>query len=346
MRIGIIAPTLGDARNTCVEGETGILSFNREVKFNRSLLELEWPNGSRAQCFGAHTPDDVERLRGPQHHLVWFEELAAARQLDAVFDMMQFGLRLGERPRLIVTTTPRPRKVLKDLLKDPNTVTTHATTQDNPHLDESVRARLYEKYAGTRIGRQELGGELLEDIEGALWKRELIETTRVSKLPDLARIVVSVDPSVTAGGNECGIIVAGVANGETKHAYVLDDLTMQASPNEWASQVVAAYHKWKADRIVAEKNQGGEFIERTFRSIDPGIPYRGVTSSRGKVTRAEPIVALYEQARVHHVGAFPELEDEMCSWIQGDESPNRIDALVQAITDLMPTRKREEFKIV
>lgn len=344
MKGGIIAPTLGDARKLCVEGETGLLSFNRSIRFNRSWGELHWPNGSQAQLFGAHTPNDVERLRGPQHHLVWFEELAAARQLDAAFDMMQFGLRLGSKPKLIVSTTPKARKVLKDLLNDPRTRVTHATTEDNPHLHDSVKARLYEKYQGTRIGRQELGGELLEDVEGSLWKRELIEDSRVLAAPDLARIVVSVDPSVTAGGNECGIIVAGVANG---HGYVLDDLTLQGSPHEWARQAVVAYHKFKADRLVAEENQGGEMVKQTIHHVDRQVAYRGVHAYRGKVLRAEPIVALYEQRRVHHVGGFPELEDEMCSWIQGEDSPNRIDALVQAMTDLVPAEKRiEQFRII
>jgi len=343
MRGGIIAPTLGDARKLCVEGETGLLSFNRTIKFNRSWGELEWPNGSKAVLFGAHTPDDVERLRGPQHHLVWFEELAAARELDECWQNMRLGLRLGERPRVIVSTTPKPRKVLKALLEDSNSVVTRATTADNPHLHGSVRSELYKLYGGTRIGRQELSGELLEDIEGALWKRELIEDSRASKVPELTRVVVAVDPSATAGGNECGIIVAGRAG---EHAYVLEDLTLQASPNEWAKQAIAAYHKYGADRLVAETNQGGEMVRLTIHSNDPSIAYRGVHAKRGKVLRAEPIVALYEQARVHHIGSFAALEDEMCSWIPGEESPNRIDALVHALTDLISARKHVEIKVL
>lgn len=343
MRGAIIAPTLGDARKLCVEGETGLLSFNRTIKFNRSWGELEWPNGSKAVLFGAHTPDDVERLRGPQHHLVWFEELAAARELDECWMNMRLGLRLGSRPHVVVSTTPKPRKILRALLDDPNSVVTRASTADNPHLHESVRAELYKLYGGTRIGRQELSGELLEDIEGALWKRELIEDSRAVSVPELTRVVVAVDPSATAGGNECGIVVAGRVG---EHAYVLEDLTLQASPNEWAKQAIAAYHKYKADRLVAETNQGGEMVRLTIHSNDASIAYRGVHAKRGKVLRAEPIVALYEQARVHHVGAFAALEDEMCSWIPGEESPNRIDALVHALTDLISARKHVEIKVL
>ena len=343
MRGAIIAPTLGDARKLCVEGETGLLSFNRTIKFNRSWGELEWPNGSKAVLFGAHTPDDVERLRGPQHHLVWFEELAAARALDECWVNMRLGLRLGPRPHVLVSTTPQPRKILRMLLDDPNSVVTRATTADNPHLHEAVRSELYKLYGGTRIGRQELSGELLEDIEGALWKRELIEDSRAVSVPELTRVVVAVDPSATAGGNECGIVVAGRAG---EHAYVLEDLTLQASPNEWAKQAIAAYHKYKADRLVAETNQGGEMVRLTIHSNDASIAYRGVHAKRGKVLRAEPIVALYEQSRVHHVGAFAALEDEMCSWIPGEESPNRIDALVHALADLISARKHVEIKVL
>lgn len=343
-RIGIIAPTLGDARDTCVEGETGILRFNRAVQVNRSWGELTWPNGSQAKLFGADTPGQADRLRGPQHHLVWFEEMIAARQLEATYDNMQMGLRLGDRPRLIVTTTPAPRKVLKELLADSNTVITHAATRDNPYLHESVRARLYAKYEGTRKGRQELGGEMLEDIEGALWKRNLIEDSRVKREPELTRIVVAVDPSATTGGNECGIIVAGVCGNE---AYVLDDLTLQASPRVWAEQAVKAYHDWHADRLVAEVNQGGEMVKQTIHAIDASVAYLPVNAKRGKVLRAEPIVAMYEQGRVHHVGAFIALEDEMCNWVQGDESPNRIDALVHGLTDLLIERMRvEEIRLL
>jgi len=336
-RIAIIAPTLGDARKTCVEGETGILSFNRGVRFNRSWGELTWPNGARAVLFGAHTPDDAERLRGAQHDLVWFEELAAARQLDECFDNMQFGLRLGVNPRLIVSTTPKPRKRLQAIIADPSTVVTRAATRDNPHLHESVRARLYDRYDGTRLGRQELAGEILEDIAGALWTRRTLDDLRVVAFPDLARVVVSVDPSITAGGAECGITVQGIDDAGV--GYLLDDVSTQGTPAEWSRQAVAAYHRFKADRLVAETNQGGEMVRQTIASVDPRVSYRGVHASRGKFTRAEPISALYEQGKVHHVGVFPELEDELCSWVPGDASPNRLDALVHGFTDLMLSKR-------
>jgi len=343
-RIAIIAPTLGDARKTCVEGVTGILSFNRNVKFNRSWGELHWPNGAQGTLFGAHTPDDAERLRGPQHHLVWFEEMAAARELEDSWTNMRLGLRLGDRPRVIISTTPKPRALLKRLLADAGTVVTRATTADNPYLHESVRTELYRLYEGTRVGRQELGAEILDDNPEALWSRELIEASRVTKTPELVRIVVSVDPSATSGGNECGITVQGIdGDGE---GHLLDDVSMQGSPHGWAKQAVTAYHKWKADRLVAETNQGGEMVRQTIASVDAHVSYRGVHASRGKFTRAEPVSAFYEQGRIHHVGCFPELEDEMCSWQPGGESPNRLDAMVHGFTDLMISKKVIEITVV
>jgi phage terminase large subunit-like protein len=347
-RIAIIAPTLGDARKTCVEGVTGILSFNRNVKFNRSWGELHWPNGAQGTLFGAHTPDDAERLRGPQHHLVWFEEMAAARQLEDSWTNMRLGLRLGDHPRVIVSTTPKPRPLLKALLADPQTVVTRATTGDNPYLHVDVRTELYRLYEGTRIGRQELGAEILDDNPEALWSRETIEKSRVTKMPELVRIVVSVDPSVTSGGNECGITAQGIA--EDGQGYLLDDLSMQGSPYAWAKQAVDGYDWWKADRLVAETNQGGEMVRQNIASIprEDKLPvaYRGVHASRGKFTRAEPISSFYQQGRIHHVGCFPELEDEMCSWQPGAESPNRLDALVHGFTDLMIAKKVIEITLV
>jgi phage terminase large subunit-like protein len=343
-RIAIIAPTLGDARKTCVEGVAGVLSFNRSIKFNRSWGELHWPNGAQGTLFGAHTPDDAERLRGPQHHLVWFEEMAAARELEDSWTNMRLGLRLGERPRVIISTTPKPRPLLKRLMADPGTVVTRATTADNPYLHESVRTELYRLYEGTRIGRQELGAEILEDNPDALWSREIIEKARVTRMPELVRIVVSVDPSVTSGGNECGITVQGI--GEDDHGYLIDDVSMQGSPHAWASEAVAAYHKWKADRLVAETNQGGEMIRQNIATIDSTVSYRGVHASRGKFTRAEPISSLYQQGRIHHVGCFPELEDELCNWQPGADSPNRLDAMVHGFTALMISKKVIEITVV
>jgi phage terminase large subunit-like protein len=344
VRIAIVAPTLGDARKTCVEGETGLLAFNRSIRFNRSWGELTWPNGSRAMLFGAHTPADVERLRGPQHHLAWFEELAAARWLEECWHNMRLGLRLGARPHCVISTTPAPRKRLKELLADPNTVVTRATTDDNPHLHPDVRSELYRLYGGTRRGRQELGGELIDDVEGALWKRDLIEELRVTRTPDLSRVIVSVDPSATTTGNACGITVQGI--GVDGHGYLLDDLSMQGSPHAWAREAVAAFHKYDANQLVAETNQGGEMVRQIIASVDACVPYRGVHASRGKYTRAEPVSALYEQRKCHHVGCFPELEDELCSWEPGGESPNRLDAMVHGFTDLMIAKRVVPITVV
>ena len=344
-RIAIIAPTLNDAQGVCVEGITGIRSFNLSVRFNQSKYELFWPNGSQGKCFSASTSEEAERLRGHQHHLVWFEEMAAARKLEEAWTNMRLGLRLGARPHAIISTTPRPRALLRELLDDPNTVVTRATTRDNPHLHESVRETLYRLYGGTRVGRQELDAEILDDNPGALWRREWLDDCRVFNVPDLKRIVVAVDPSVTPGGNEAGIVVVGV--GEDGQGYVIDDVSMKGLPSEWARAAVAAYHKWHANRVVAETNQGGKMVEDTIKTVpSPSVvAYRGVHASRGKYTRAEPISALYEQGRVHHVGFYATLEDELCSWEPGGESPNRLDALVHGLTDLMIAKKQIEITV-
>lgn len=340
-RVGIIAPTLGDARSICVEGETGLLAMNPSIQFNRSWGELRWPNGSRGQLFGAYTPEDVERLRGPQHHLVWGEELAAWRQLDGIWDMMRLGLRLGERPHAVLTTTPRPKKRLKALMADPKTRISRAHTDDNPHLAEAVRVELYEKYGRTRLGRQELAAELLEDVPGALWTQARIEILRVQKAPDFSRVVVAVDPATTSGedSDETGIVVAG--KGVDGHGYVLADLTCRLSPDGWARRAVNAYHEFRADRIVAEVNNGGDMVERTIRTVDRHVSYKAVHATRGKRVRAEPVAALDEQGKVHHVGVFPELEDQMCSFVPDsyDDSPDRMDARVWAVTELMLERR-------
>ena len=338
VRVAIIAPTMGDARAICVEGETGLLATNRSIAFNRSWGELRWPNGSHGQLFGAYTPEDVERLRGPQHHLAWCDEFAAWRQIKDCWDMMRLGLRLGTRPRAIITTTPKPRPKLLELLKDTRTLVTTATTDDNPHLHPEVRAELYSQYGGTRTGRQELGGEILSDIPGALWTRDILEANRVREHPDLVRIVVAVDPSggSSEGHAECGIVGAG--KGTDGHGYVLRDVSERLSPERWARRVVQLYHELKADRIVAEKNFGGDMVASTIRTVDPNVPVRLVSASRGKMLRAEPVSSLDEQGKIHHVGSFPVLEDQLCQWVPdaGDPSPDRLDARVWAITELFP----------
>jgi phage terminase large subunit-like protein len=334
-RIAIVAPTFGDARDTCMEGPSGLLALAREHgytidSYNRSMGEASI-NGAFLKLYSADQPD---RLRGPQHHRIWFDELAAMRYLDTTMDMALMGLRLGTDPRWMATTTPRPLPRIKALLQDATVAHTRATTYDNPHLPAAFQTAILARYQGTTLGRQELNAELLDDVPGALWTRTAIEQHRVLQAPVLKRIVVGVDPSASSDGAETGIIVAGI--GDDDHGYVLDDRSVQGSPAAWARAVIAAYHTHYADKIIAERNNGGEMVEQTIRSTDGGkqLPIRAVWASRGKHTRAEPVSALYEQGRVHHVGAFGTLEDQLCSWLPGMQSPDRLDALVWALSAL------------
>jgi phage terminase large subunit-like protein len=334
-RIAIVAPTFGDARDTCMEGPSGLLALAREHgytidSYNRSMGEASI-NGAFLKLYSADQPD---RLRGPQHHRIWFDELAAMRYLDTTLDMALMGLRLGTDPRWMATTTPRPLPRIKALLQDATVVHTRATTYDNPHLPAAFQTAILARYQGTTLGRQELNAELLDDVPGALWTRTTIEQHRVLQAPVLKRIFVGVDPSASSDGAETGIIVAGI--GDDDHGYVLDDRSVQGSPAAWARAVIAAYHTHYADKIIAERNNGGEMVEQTIRSTDGGarLPIKTVWASRGKQTRAEPVSALYEQGRVHHVGAFGTLEDQLCSWLPGMQSPDRLDALVWALSAL------------
>lgn len=333
-RFALVAPTAADARDVMVEGESGILAISPPwdmPKYEPSKRRLTWPDGALATLYSA---DEPRRLRGPQHGGAWADELCAWRY-EETWDMLMFGLRLGKNPRCVVTTTPRPTKQLREILKSPGTHVTRGSTYDNAaNLAKPFLQKIITKYEGTRLGRQELNAELLEDTPGALWKRSLIDDSRVSKAPDLVRVVVSIDPSTTnnSESDEAGIVVAGLA--ENHEFYVLDDLSRQDTPLGWARAAIAAYRKYTADRIVAESNNGGLMVEVTIRSVDDGVPVTLVWASRGKHTRAEPISALYEQGKVHHVGAFGALEDELCTWVPGDASPNRLDALVWAITEL------------
>lgn len=336
-RIAIVSPSHDDAVDTCVRGETGLLYVNSRIRFHpgaQLVADLTWPNGAEAKLFGTFGPEDVERFRGPQHCLVWGDEFAAWRKLTESWDMIQFGLRLGPHPHMILTTTPKPRPLLKQVMAEPGTVITRGRTSEAHGLPEVRRADLERRYAGTTMGRQELDAEVIEDATGALWRRALIEMGRAN--PGLAyqRVVVAIDPSATSteSADEAGIVVVGISNG---HGYVIDDVSMRASPAAWARAAVEAYHRHKADRIVAETNNGGEMVEFVLRSVDSAIPYTAVSASRGKVTRAEPISALYEQGKVHHVGTFPLLEDQMCGWVPGEKSPDRMDALVWGLTYLM-----------
>lgn len=306
-----------------------------ENSWNKSRSAYLLPNGSRLKGFSAEKPD---RLRGPQHHGAWCDELAAWASPET-FDQLQFGLRLGHNPQVIVTTTPRPTKIVKEILKDPETIVTRGSTYENrENLAASTLVTLQNKYENTRLGRQELFGEILDDNPGALWTRAMIEAARIpsSEAPTYIRVVVGVDPAVTNNedSDSTGIVVAGMtADGQY---YVIEDVTLKASPLEWATKAVEMYEKHKADRIVAETNNGGDLVTHLLQQVKPTVATRKVTATRGKHLRAEPIAALYEQGKVHHVGYFTNLEDEMCEYEPGvtQDSPDRMDALVWALTDL------------
>jgi phage terminase large subunit-like protein len=344
-RVALVAPTAADARSVMVEGESGILAISPSwdrPRYEPSKRRLTWPNGAVATLYSA---DEPERLRGPQHDTAWCDELASWRYPEA-WDMLMFGLRSGTDPRVVVTTTPRPTKLLRELAADRTVALTQGTTYENrANLAEHFLAQIVRKYEGTRLGRQEIEAEILDDVPGGLWSRCVVEAARVRSMPVLVRIVVSIDPAATSGegADETGIIVAG-KDGQG-HGWVLADLSGRYLPVEWAKAAVAAYRAHKADRIVAEVNNGGEMVEATLRVIDPNLAFAPVYASRGKITRAEPVAALYEQGKVHHLGAFPQLEDQMCNLSRemhhdfggrrARHSPDRVDALVWALTDLL-----------
>jgi phage terminase large subunit-like protein len=343
-RVALVGETYDQALAVMVKGESGILACSPPDRVPRWIAgerRLEWPNGAEARLFSAH---DFEALRGPQFDAAWADELAKWPRAQETWDMLQFALRLGHDPRQVVTTTPRNVDVLKDLLGRASTVSTHAKTEANaaylaPSFLEEVRAR----YGNLRLGRQELDGVLLEDAEDALWTRSELDKLRVSEAPEDARVLVAVDPPVTGheGSDACGIVVVAVIERGPPHSWqavVLADRSVQAtSPQGWAEAAVAAYYAYGAERMVAEVNQGGDLVETMMRQVDPAVNYRAVRASRGKVARAEPVAALYEQGRVKHLGLLGPLEDEMCrmslTGFEGQGSPDRVDALVWALTE-------------
>jgi phage terminase large subunit-like protein len=302
-----------------------------------SRRRLEWPSGAFAQVFSAEDPDS---LRGPQFAAAWLDELAKWRHAEAAFDMLQFGLRLGERPRQVITTTPRPTALLKRLAADPATCVTHAGTQVNArHLAPDFVTTVLARYAGTRLGRQEIDGEIIDERTDALWSRDLIESCRVDAAPTLMRIVVAVDPpaSATRASNACGLVAAGVA--EDRMVYVIADETVAGlAPAGWAAKAIALWRRLAADALVAEVNQGGDMVRSVIAQVDASVPVKTVHATRGKWLRAEPVAALYAQDRVKHAGVFPALEDEMCDFgldgLSSGRSPDRLDALVWAVTSL------------
>ena len=341
-RIALVGETLADAREVMIEGESGLLRVHPRADrpvWEPSRRRLVWRNGAVAYAFSA---DDPEQLRGPQFDAAWCDELGKWRRAEAAYDMLQFGLRLGEHPRQVITTTPRPTPLLKKIIADPLTVVSRSRTYANAHyLAPTFLSRVLARYGGTRLGRQELDGEILEDLPGALFPRARIEAARIpaAQVPPLTRIVVAVDPPASSreGADACGIVAAGL--GVDGLLYVLADRSApRLSPLEWASRAIALYRALEADRIVVEVNQGGEMARAVLSEVDAGVPVSDVRATRGKVLRAEPVAALYEQGRVKHAGSFAELEDEMAAFgadgLSDGHSPDRVDALVWAITAL------------
>ena len=347
-RISIIAPTLGDGVEACVNGPSGLRAYDSEVRLvsRTGGTFVIFPNGTEAKIFGAYGPEDVERLRaGGNRCFVWAEEIAAWKRLEECWKHMRFGLRIGPNPYIVGSTTPKPRPFFRKLLADAKTVVTHGTTAEAHHLAQEVRDQLYADYAGTRLGRQELSGEVLADIEGALWNWELIEANR-EPMPKtgFARIVVAIDP---AGGSaetndETGIIVCG--KDDRGHGYVLADRSGRYKPHDWARVALEAYYEFGADRIVAEVNFGADMVEATIRAVDTFAAFTAVHASRAKRQRAEPISAMYEKGIIHHTQPFEALEEQMTTWVpDGGTSPDRMDALVWALTNLMQGQSLLEF---
>ncbi|MBT9384246.1 terminase family protein [Pseudooceanicola sp. CBS1P-1] len=349
-RLALVGETFDQVRDVMIFGESGIMACSppdRRPLWKASERKLIWPNGAEAQAFSASEP---EALRGPQFDGAWLDELAKWKKAQDTWDMLQFALRLGEDPRVCVTTTPRNVGVLKKLLESPSTVVTHAPTEANrANLADSFLEEVRARYAGTRLGRQELDGILMADAEGALWTEAMLSAAQVTEVPPLDRIVVAVDPPVTGheGSDECGIIVAGVVRSGpvgSWQAYVLEDASVRAaSPRQWAEAAVAAMARHGADRIVAEVNQGGDLVESVIRQVDPLVPLKQVRATRGKAARAEPVAMLYETGRVHHVRGLGALEDQLAQmttrgW-EGKGSPDRLDALVWALHELVLSQR-------
>lgn len=351
-RIALVGASLHEARSVMVEGESGLLSIGAPWKrpvFESSVRRVVWPNGAQAFLYSAAEP---ESLRGPQHSHAWCDEIAkwdnASNRAMTMWDNLLMGLRLGDDPRLVATTTPRAVPLVMQIMTDAEDVTvTRGSTFDNArNLPARFVAAMKRSFGGTTLGRQELMGEMIEDLAGALWSRSLIENAREEAAPPMVRVVVGVDPPASAQGDACGIVVCGI--GDDRIARVLADCSVeQASPERWARAVANAARAWSADRVVAEANQGGEMVGAVLRAAEASLPLRLVHASRGKTARAEPVAALYEAGRVRHAGMFAALEDELCGLMPGGEyqgpgrSPDRADACVWALTELMLGQQAE-----
>ena len=335
MRASLIGRTAADVRDVMVEGESGILARSppsfRPV-YEPSKRRLRWPNGATATTFSADQPD---QLRGPQSSWIWADEIAAWQYRDT-WDQARFGLRLGAHPRFVATTTPRPTSIVRELLADERVRVVRGSTYDNAaNLAPDYLSQIRRRYEGTTLGRQEIHAEVFDESPGALWQRARLDSLRAANAPPLVRVVVAIDPAVTAGedSDETGIVVAGVCR--DRALWVLEDASGRMSPGDWATRAIDAYRRHKADRIVAEANNGGDMVADVLRTRDRSAAVTLVHASRGKLTRAEPVSALYEQGRAHHVGVFRELEDQLCTWVPGMGSPDRLDALVWAGTELV-----------
>lgn len=342
-RGALVGATAADVRDVMIEGESGLLSvcepWNRP-HYEPSKRRVTWPSGAMVTAYSA---EEADRLRGPQHEYAWCDEVGAWSDPDT-WDMLMMGLRLGSHPQVCATTTPRSVPVLKAVQSSPGCIITRGSTRDNAaNLAPSFLSGLMARYEGTRLGRQELDGEDLDDNPDALWQRDTIDAHRVREAVELVRVVVAIDPAATSkdSSDETGIVVAGL--GRDGRGYVLADRSGRFKPDAWARRAVDAYHEHLADRIIAEGNQGGEMVSHVISTIQAGLPVRIVHATRGKVTRAEPIAALYEQGKVSHVGSLAQLEDQMCSWTPGQSSPDRLDALVWALTELMLGRGELAF---
>ncbi|WP_431358416.1 DNA-packaging protein [Sphingomonas echinoides] len=347
-RIALVGATIDDVRRVMIEGESGLVSVARgdaPVDYRRGAGEIVFASGARAAIFSAASP---EALRGPEHHAAWCDELAKWRYGDAAWDNLMLGMRLGDNPRVLVTTTPRPIPLMRRVMALRDLVQTVGRTQDNPHLPDAFIAALEDAYGGTRLARQEIAGELIEEAEGALWRRAQFDACRVAAAPALVRTIVAVDPPAgtdSGRGDACGIVA--VALGRDGRGYVLEDASVSGlSPEGWAQAVAACAARHAADRVIAEKNQGGKMVESVLLAADAGLPLRLVHAAAGKVARAEPVSILYERGRVSHVGMFAELETELCGMVVGGgyqgpgRSPDRADALVWALGELMLAKRR------
>jgi phage terminase large subunit-like protein len=352
-RIALVNDTAADTRDLMIEGPSGVMAVSPpwdKPTYEPSKRRVTWPNGAVAIAYAAESPDI---LRGPEHDTAWCDELAKWKNLrkrdtegGTAWDNLAMGMRIGPSPRICVTTTPRPLPIIKALRSRSTTVETVGSSHDNrANLSPDWYREVIEPYEGTRLGRQEIYAELLDDVPGALWTLAQLDALRVEDHPPLQRVVIGVDPEASSGDGaaETGIIAAGVARVDgVLHGYVLGDASLRGSPHEWATAAVTAYRTHAADRIVPERNNGGDMVEYTLRTVAANVPVKPVWASRGKLTRAEPVAALYEQGRIHHVGSFPDLEDQLCTWLPGGTSPDRLDALVWAFTELFDLTEREE----